>query len=194
MNPNDPINEQLSTLADGELGPNEIRFLLKAVQDRPESLAKWSRYHVARACLRKDPFVVTENRMVQAVLLQIQQEQSVRPKRRWHKAAYGAFIAASVAGLSLMFLLPGSRSITEQKPVIANATGLTTRDLEIKVPIERVSSKQWRPIASSGVSIDPQVEQYFLRHSQAIDGSTRGGFVSYVPVVATPLRNVETDR
>ncbi len=47
-------NDELSALMDGEATELEMHRVLRSAVDDPEVAAKWQRYHLASAILRKD--------------------------------------------------------------------------------------------------------------------------------------------
>ena len=49
----DPVGEQLSALMDGELPPDQVRFLLRRIDADASLPTRWSRYHAARMALRR---------------------------------------------------------------------------------------------------------------------------------------------
>ncbi len=176
--------EQLSALADGELGPDETRFLLRRLQAEPELAARWQRYHLARACLRHEPRLLPDATFAAAVAARLDVQQPPLVGRSWLRNAVGGAVAASVAALAL-FSISMPPPDAGSGPVLSSVEPVRTGELELRQPVQRVSDQMWAPLPVSA-PIDPQVEGYFLRHSGAAASAPRGGFVPYVYVVATP--------
>jgi negative regulator of sigma E activity len=176
-------HEQLSALADGELGADEARFLLRRCDADRELVARWQRYHVARACLRREPGQLAGRGFADRIAQRIDAESPPLRRARWWQAAAGAAIAASVGALALFSIAPQQQA--PSTPQLASTAQVTTGDLEIQERVAPVSYRMWAPLPVSE-PLDPRVEGYFLRHSTAANTSTRGGFLPYVYVVATP--------
>jgi hypothetical protein len=177
-------HEQLSALADGELGPDETRFLLRRLQAEPELAACWQRFHLARACLRHEPALLPDAAFAAAVAARLNAQQQPSVGRSWLRNAAGGAIAAGVAALAL-FVVGMPPQDAGSPPVLTSVAPVRTGDLELRQPVQRVSDQMWAPLPLSA-PIDPQLEGYFLRHSGAAASAPRGGFVPYVYVVATP--------
>jgi sigma-E factor negative regulatory protein RseA len=177
-------HEQLSALADGELRADEARFLLRRIESDPELAARWQRYHVVRACLRRESVVLADGGFAAAVAARVGQQVAPAAQRPWLRAALGGAIAAGVAVVALMATAPPVQG-PDGMPILSEVAPLRTDDLAARLPAQRVSDRAWAPLAASG-TVDPQVEGYFLRHSGAAAAVPRGGFLPYVYVVATP--------
>ncbi len=176
--------EQLSALADGELGPDETRFLLRRLDAEPELAARWQRYHLARACLRREPALLPDAAFAAAVSARLVDQQRPAARRSWLRSAAGGAIAAGVAAMALFSIATPPQG-DGTGPVLSSVAPVRTNDLELRQPVQRVSDRVWAPLPVSA-PIDPQLEDYFLRHSGAAASAPRGGFVPYVYVVATP--------
>jgi len=48
------LDEKLSAMADGELGAEETRFLIRRLANDPEARAQFSRYHAISAAARQE--------------------------------------------------------------------------------------------------------------------------------------------
>jgi len=176
--------EQLSALADGELGPDQTRFLLRRLDAEPELAACWQRYHLARACLRREPALLPDPSFAAAVSARLVDQQRPAASRSWLRSAAGGAIAAGVAAAAL-FAIATPPQDAGSGPQLSSVAPVRTNDLELRQPVQRVSDRVWAPLPVSA-PIDPQLEGYFLRHSGAAASAPRGGFVPYVYVVATP--------
>lgn len=101
----DHHRQQLSALMDGELPPDEARFLLRRLQHDPELLGCWTRWQQSGDCLRKRAEVPLPDSFAAAVAQAVARESkpavagSAGNRLRW---AGGAAIAASAAVLALM--------------------------------------------------------------------------------------------
>lgn len=179
--------EQLSALADGELGPDETRFLLRRLAAEPALAARWQRHHLARACLRREAVLLPDAGFAAAVAARIVEQQQPAVRRSWLRNAAGGAIAAGVAVVAL-FSISMPPQDSGSGPVLSSVEPVRTGDLELRQPVQRVSDQMWAPLPVSA-PVDPQLEGYFLRHSGAAASAPRGGFVPYVYVVATPAAN-----
>ena len=101
----DHHGQQLSALLDGELPPDEARFLLRRLQHDPELLDCWARWQLAGDCLRQRAEVPLPASFAQDVAQAVAREPKLAVagsgghRLRW---AGGAAIAASAAVLALM--------------------------------------------------------------------------------------------
>ena len=116
----DHHGQQLSALLDGELPPDEARFLLRRLQHDPELLDCWARWQLAGDCLRQR----TELPLPASFALGVAQAVAREPKLvvatsgghrlRW---AGGAAIAASAAVLALMLARQAPQASPDAAPV-----------------------------------------------------------------------------
>jgi hypothetical protein len=188
MNADPSLREQLSALADGELGADETRFLLRRIDADPALAAAWQRTHLVRACLRRERGVLPDPGFADAVAARIRAEAAPVALGGWRRTALGGAIAAGVAALALFAIAPQSPQAPAGGPVLAEVAPLSTADLAVRAPaseMQRASDRTWAPLPVAA-PFDPRLESYFLRHGGAAAGAPRGGFVPYVNVVATP--------
>jgi sigma-E factor negative regulatory protein RseA len=107
---NDTTHEQLSALMDGELPRDELRFLLRRIDNDTDLAQRWSRYQVASAVLRRQYAApVSSDAFAAAVLTRLDADVVVAQRPlggrllRW---AGGGAIAASVAVFALVATRP----------------------------------------------------------------------------------------
>lgn len=124
--------EHLCAALDGELGTQELRFLLRRLEHDAALVDEWSRWQLARQSLRGELSVVARGDFAGRVLGAIDGEAAVlRPVRkvaagasarsgargRWLRLSAGGAIAASVAVAALMM----SRPVSDDMPGPASA-------------------------------------------------------------------------
>jgi anti-sigma factor RsiW len=177
--------EQLSALADGELGPDETRFLLRRLEAEPALAAQWQRLHLVRASLRGELGPLADAGFAAAVAARLPSAAAPAAVRGWRRTALGGAIAAGVAALALFAIAPQQPAAPGGVPVLADVAPVRTGDLARQLPAQRVSDRAWTPLPVAA-PIDPRLESYYLRHGGAAAASPRGGFIPYVYVVATP--------
>ena len=108
---NDTTHEQLSALMDGELPRDELRFLLRRIDNDTDLAQRWSRYQVASAVLRRqyaapvssDVFAAAVLARLDADVVAVAQRPLSGRLLRW---AGGGAIAASVAVFALVATRP----------------------------------------------------------------------------------------
>jgi anti-sigma factor RsiW len=177
--------EQMSALADGELGPDETRFLLRRLEGEPALAVQWQRLHLVRASLRGELGPLADAGFASAVAARIEAETRPAAAYGWRRAALGGAIAAGVAALALFSIAPPQPAAPGSVPVLADVAAVRTGDLARQLPVQRVSDRAWAPLPA-GAPVDPRLESYYLRHGGAAAAAPRGGFIPYVYVVATP--------
>jgi sigma-E factor negative regulatory protein RseA len=109
--------EQLSAGMDGELGTEELRFLLRRLDHDASLQVRWSRFHVASASLRGELPALASSAFADRVMQAIAAEAAaVAPRERrsnWLKFSAGGAIAASVAVVALMASRPAGHSAVD---------------------------------------------------------------------------------
>jgi hypothetical protein len=198
MNDIDPtLAEQLCAYLDGELPPDQARFLERRLARDPALRAQWERWQLASACLRGQPLQPMPAGFAPAVAAAIARE----PRRHgpW------PWLATAAAAVLIAVLLPG-RPVTEPGPARlalptapaagpgaapAAPTPMPPALADAGDPLAPVSSfplaedapRPWprSPLATD----DRQLEAYLVGHNtlMAQDG-LGGGFIPYVDVVA----------
>lgn len=100
---NHSLTESLSALADGEATPLEVRRLLKASESDPQLGARWARYNLAGAAMRRDVSVMAPEGFAAGISEAIANEPSARASGSgWWQHLGRAAVAASVAGAVLL--------------------------------------------------------------------------------------------
>ena len=123
---NDTTNEQLSALIDGELPRDELRFLLRRIDNDADLAQRWSRYQVASAVLRRQYAAPVSSDAFAAAVLARLDVDAVAVRRplagrlvRW---AGGGAIAASVAVFALVATRPAGTNGGSTMPALAGPT------------------------------------------------------------------------
>ncbi len=105
---NEAHRENLSAFTDGELAFDQVRFMLRRIEHDAELRASWTRYHVARDCLRREFAGLASADFADRVMLALDAPSAVgaTAARRWLRWSAGGAIAASVAAVALMVARP----------------------------------------------------------------------------------------
>ena len=69
--------ETLSALADGELGRDELRFILPSAAADGALRRRWARWHVVRACLLRQPAALVDAGFADAVMARVAVEAGI---------------------------------------------------------------------------------------------------------------------
>jgi len=181
--------EHLSSLMDGEISRDAGLFLTRRLSSDDEMCETWERYHLIRDCIRQPgskQFVSGLSMRLNASL-DAEEMPSVSPwrNRRWLKPVSGLAIAASVAMVAIVVTapqqgeLPGSGDMALSAPV--NQPFVSPNNLSI-TPVTQAAS--YTPQSQQADS--NRLNALLLRHNQMARTAGRQGFVSFVPIVATP--------
>lgn len=197
----DTLDHDLSALIDGELPPDQARFLLKRLGNDPALRATWERWQLASACLRRGEMRPMPAGFADRVTAALDAEPVPRASRlpqalRW---AGGGAVAASVALAALLAVSPDpapipAEPIAEAMPARLNAPShLTENDLRprFSAPAQTVAINQRGPVLPSGAvtfeqGLDPELQAYLIRHQSLLRQSGLGEFAPYVDVLAHP--------
>lgn len=188
--------EHLSSLMDGEVSREAGLFLTRRLSSDGELCETWERYHLVRDCIRQPG-------SRQAVLglsarLNVAMEAEETPKvspwvnNRWIKPVSGLAIAASVALMAIVVTVPQPGAVPGADPTDSPA---------VNQPFVSPNSLALTPKltpATQAVSYAPaeqaranRLNAYLLRHNQMARTAGRQGFVSFVPIVATPVASAD---
>jgi sigma-E factor negative regulatory protein RseA len=187
--------EHLSSLMDGELSREAGLFLTRRLFSDDAMCEKWERYHLIRDCIRQPgskQMVTGLSVKLRATLdAEASPTGSARRQNRWLKPVSGLAIAASVALVAIMVTAPQPG----QTPVDAG----TALSIPVNKPFVSPNTLAATP-ASQAVNYSPaqqvnanRLNAYLLRHNQMARVAGRQGFVSFVPIVATPTGSVAED-
>ncbi|MFC4728464.1 sigma-E factor negative regulatory protein [Coralloluteibacterium thermophilus] len=125
------VEEQLSALRDGELGPDQTRFLLRRVSADAALAARWERWQIAADALKRVPQRRADDDFVARVLAgtrvpdpAVAEAADVvaesAPRRRLWGA--GAAVAASVAVVAMLVARPvdeaAQPAVADESPVV----------------------------------------------------------------------------
>jgi len=98
----DPIREQLSALADGELPRAESELLLARLARDPALRATWARYHTMGEALRGALPARYPQALLEGVRAGLAAEPDHQRARGWRAPLLGAAVAAGVAMLAVL--------------------------------------------------------------------------------------------
>ncbi|MDT8320149.1 MAG: sigma-E factor negative regulatory protein [Xanthomonadales bacterium] len=181
--------EHLSCLMDGESGRDTSRFLVRRLSADSELRATWARYHLMRDCLRHKEGGLAAKDFCSRVNRALENEAAPRPgraiSRRWLKSFTGVAAAASVALMALVAVNPGSRDASEGQGDLVDNEPLKS----FVSPQSLVPGPASRQASFSGAmpGHESRMNSYLLRHYQASGRADGRGFVSFVPIVITPV-------
>lgn len=142
--------EQLSAGMDGELGDEELRFLLRRLDHDASLQVRWSRFHVAAASLRGELSTMPSANFADRVMRAIEAESAMvaAPRGRranWLKVSAGGAIAASVAVVALMASRPAGHSIdaSRETPSLARLNEQATPSAQLAPVAAPVAVPAW---------------------------------------------------
>ncbi len=181
--------EQLSALMDGELEHNAARFLLRRCEADANLSQHWSRYHVTRACLRRQLDAAVTIDFAHAVMARIEKEVMTPSSTRWMRWASGGAIAAAVAVVALLISRPAGYPDSSLRGVTANiepsraiepAVESRTPLLLTTPPVVAAASFDYGQSLSP--SYDPRFASYLNRH-EANGPGVHSGVAPYVLLI-----------
>ena len=185
--------EHLSSLVDGELSRDAGSFLTRRLFSDEETCEKWERYHLIRDCIRQpgSKHVVTGLSTRMSPSLDAEEIPAVSTWRtnRWLKPVSGLAIAASDAMVAIVVsarqpgLTPGELDTAAVAPA---SQPFVSPNTLARSPVSQAAS-----FAPTQTSNSNRLNAYLLRHNQMARTAGRQGFVSFVPIVATPVATVE---
>jgi sigma-E factor negative regulatory protein RseA len=181
--------EHLSSLMDGELSRETGLFLTRRLSSDEGMRDTWERYHLIRDCIRQPGSKLAVIGLCAKVSATLDAEEapsvSIWSNNRWLKPVSGLAIAASVALMAIVVTAPQSGEVP--------ATGDTALSTAANEPFVSPNNLPLVPV-SQAASYTPgsradsnRLNVYLLRHNQMARTAGRQGFVSFVPIVATPI-------
>ncbi|MDX2417161.1 MAG: sigma-E factor negative regulatory protein [Xanthomonadales bacterium] len=187
--------EHLSSLMDGELSREAGLFLTRRLFSDEAMCEKWERYHLVRDCIRQpgSKQVVTglNVRMSSSLDAEEVPTVSVWRKNRWLKPVSGLAIAASVALMAIVVTAPQPGQIPGEADTVLAAP--PSQPFVSPNALARSPASQAVSYASGQQASSNRLNAYLLRHNQMARTAGRQGFVSFVPIVATPVNSVVED-
>ena len=202
MSPTDPtLHEQLSAWMDGELPPDQARFLERRLAADPALRARFERWQLASAGLRGERLRLMPATLADGVAAAVAAQP--RPVRhRWPWAAGAVAAALALALLPGLLDTGGAPGLPPSTPDFA-AKPVPPPVAVDPVPRAPVSplppeadglalgpAPVARPWPRSPVARDPRaMESYLVRHNAMVAADGLGGFMPYVDVVAHDERS-----
>jgi sigma-E factor negative regulatory protein RseA len=184
--------EHLSSLMDGELSDEAGSFLIRRLSSDEAMCDTWERYHLIRDCIRQPGSKYFVTGMCAKLNTSLDAEQALPRSswrsNRWLKPVSGVAIAASVALLAIVVTAPQPGELTGVGDTAlstpANQPFVSPNTLPL-APVSQAAS-----FAPAQQSNSNRLNAYLLRHNQMARTAGRQGFVSFVPIVATPMASV----
>lgn len=182
------LREQLCAWMDGELPPDQARFLQRRLDGDPALRAQWERWQLASACLRGQRVRAMPAALPAAVMAAVSRERRRQGPWPW--------LAATAAAVLVALLLPARPVHEAEHAVAAPALAAAKRVLpadDLVSPVQPSSVADFplatqpggRPWPRSPVLPGPQaMEGYLVGHNTLMAQDGLGGFMPYVDVVA----------
>lgn len=194
MSPTDPnLLEDLSAWMDGELPPDQARFLERRLAGDPVLRARYERWQLAAAGLRGERLRLMPDGLADEIAVAVAAES--RPaRRRWHWAAGAAAAALALALLPGLLGTGNSPGLPPADPGLVLRPAPPPLDVAPVAPVSPLPDEGGvlalspepvaRPWPRSPVARDPRaMEAYLVRHNALMAGDGLGGFMPYVDVV-----------
>jgi len=177
-------------MMDGEISREAGIFLTRRLASDESLCAKWERYHLIRDCIRQPGGKMVVSGLSARLNASLDAESARKApasgQPRWLRPISATAIAASVALMALVFTVPQSGTLEDGaggpgSPNTANQPFVSPNPLKV-IPLSQPVS--YSPGRQSEIS---RLNAYLLRHNQMAGMAGRQGFVSFVPIVATPV-------
>ena len=196
-----PLLEQLCAWMDGELPPDEARFLQRRLERDADLRAQWERWQLASACLRGQPVRAMPADLCERVAAAVAAEPPARRSRWPWVTGVAAAVLVAVLLPRMLARDPGTgtpapearlaevpAAVSRQEPALLPAGTAPVS------PVETLPSVRDFPLADSGMRKpwprspvapdDRAMEDYLVRHNALMAEDGLGGFMPYVDVVA----------
>lgn len=166
------LNEQVSALADDELGRGERQLLLRRMAENPALRDRWARYFLIRDALRDGLPGSISTDFARAVTARIAEDPQGDPAaaRRYApvmRRVAGLAVAASVAAVALVSLQVED---TAPGPVSETATVVPVTNSP-QVPPVRFAATTAPSWDSARPEVQVQLNQLLLTHSDAAEAT-----------------------
>ena len=179
--------EHLSRLMDGELSRETGLFMTRRLSSDKALCETWERYHLIRDCIRQPGSKQIVTGMCVRINASLETEDApvVSPwhKNRWLKPLSGLAIAAGVAMMAIVVTAPQP----DGQPAIPETGVSTAANQPFVSPNTLPSVPVSQPVSYASSN---RLNAYLLRHNQMARTAGRQGFVSFVPIVATPTTSI----
>ena len=181
--------EHLSSLMDGELSRETGLFLTRRLSADDEMCETWERYHLIRDCIRQPGSKMVVSGLSVKFNASLDAEDvptvTVRSYSRWIKPISGIAIAASVALMAIVVTAPQPGEVEGPGENALSTAAVQPFVSPNVLPLTTVSQAVSFTPAQQNQS--NRLNAYLLRHNQMARTAGRQGFVSFVPIVATPV-------
>ncbi len=189
------IDEQLSTLVDGEIANQDA--LLEQVADDPQLKARWSRYHLIRDVVsshvpEQQPFADIAGRVSQAledepaILAPVHKRKRTSKLPNFMKQVGGLAIAATVSAVAV---------ITVQQTQEESSSAPT--EIAVAQPSAKPSAQVRYVSDTTGLdtAVQSKLDGYLVNHNEYSASANMQGVLPYMRIVSeTPGKKVVVRR
>ncbi len=211
------LREQLCALMDGELAPDEARFLLKRLEHDQELRAVYERWQLASTCIKRQRHRPMPNGFAERVGQALNQQTQQPAQRRWLLPAASAAAIALVAVVTMPMLSTdnsqsASAIVAQSKTpaptsaaAVTNPASLSFNQQNVSVVVAETPLSQTNALPSIDAPAKPwprarmptnpaidqrSLEGYLVRHNELMIDDGLGGFVPYVDVLTQETQTV----
>jgi sigma-E factor negative regulatory protein RseA len=181
--------EHLSALMDGEISRETGMFLTRRMGSDEELSRSWERYHLIRDCMQRPGGQLADSEMCRKLRERLANEQAAAGQRKrsmpaWLKPVSGLAVAASVALVAIITVGPAPSP--DGQPG-ANSADTAPRFNSPNI-LPNAPASQAASFSTGSTANNRRLDSYLLRHNQLSGAAGRQGFVSFVPIVSTPVQ------
>lgn len=180
------LREQLSALADDELGHGEIELLLRRYEDSSELRTCWSTWHVIGEAMRRGRPALDACRIAERVQAALDAEvsddathRSSATERRWLKVLrpIGAVVVAASVGVVAIMVVRGQAPGQLPGAAPAQVVPPQTTASRLGFNYAAVSSVRWD---QGSPQVRRELNEYLFDHNQDAPTLGREGMLPYV--------------
>ncbi|HEX5693727.1 MAG TPA: sigma-E factor negative regulatory protein, partial [Arenimonas sp.] len=196
--PDQNLLEDLCAWMDGQLPPDQARFLERRIGNEPALQAQLERWYLASATLRGQAVRLRPDPLSADICAAVRREPMPGRGRRW---PWAAGVAAAMLALALLPGLVGQGGSPGLPPAPELARSEAPRPPLVDMPQARLVALPRQEIGgpADGLTLEPSarpwprsplgqderdIEAYLVRHNAMMAADGLGGFMPYVDVVA----------
>lgn len=181
---NEQTRAKISALVDGELGPQELKALVKRLSESPDLQGDWASYHLIGDAIRGEPVKIDYERIADSVRERLLSEPTILapPARRseknkypWLKPAVGSALAASVAVMAVIVSPQLFETGSPQPQRVASS------DVPVSATYGEIQGTRWN-LNKPGV--ESKLHDLLASHAGSLSSSSMRHFAPYATFVS----------